>query len=776
MRAHAAGRRAASRAHGRGATRRREVSSARRWPPVTEHTDDARRPARCSGASADGGDPRPCSTCTACPTSSDDWPRFLARTGGLAPDLPGFGRAASAATATSRCDGYDALRRALPRPRRGRPRAPRRPRLGRRRAAAGPSASPSASSAWSSIDAVPLLPGYRWHRVARVWRTRGVGEVGDRAATRAGRWRRALPPEPLGRRRPGRTSTRAPSARSCGSTARARRTRWRAPAWTRRASTARRSSSGAIATPTSRRASPTPTPQALGGDAEVAAPARRRPLALARPARRRRPDRRVPRRLTGGCLLHRGRRRPGRRDWPRRSPRRAQSTVRVPSTVPAGSIGAPRPCSSSSAAGARPRGQEYRADLGPRSLWDNGWYARPSHARLQRALPAAGARCSARALAGALRAVAAACAVRAPRRASAARRAARRGALWFAVAASRRCCHRPADVRARRSRSALGGAARRSRAGAPALGVALAAGQRRWRARSPAAFLALGAARVVARTARDWRAGRARRRPRCVARGARCGRLPRGRDAAVRRVELLAGAGRDARSSLLALPREARVLRIGCAALRARARRGVRARHADGRQRRAPRRAASAGPLAGLRCSGARAPLALAAARAAARSTGSGSRPVATGRAAAGDPSVQRVLLPAAARASWRRSARRGPFRIEIPFTANHWEARCVAPHVPLARGWERQLDIERNALFYDDRPLTPARYRALARRQRRALRRAARRAAGLLGARRGRGSCARARPYLREVWRDAHWRLFAVAGARAAGARAGAR
>jgi len=54
-----------------------------------------------------------------------------------------------------------------------------------------------------------------------------------------------------------------------------------------------------------------------------------------------------------------------------------------------------------------------------------------------------------------------------------------------------------------------------------------------------------------------------------------------------------------------------------------------------------------------------------------------------------------------------------GPFRLEIPFTDNHWEARWVAPRVPLARGWERQLDRERNALFYDGRPLTAARYRS---------------------------------------------------------------
>jgi hypothetical protein len=39
--------------------------------------------------------------------------------------------------------------------------------------------------------------------------------------------------------------------------------------------------------------------------------------------------------------------------------------------------------------------------------------------------------------------------------------------------------------------------------------------------------------------------------------------------------------------------------------------------------------------------------------------------------------------------------------RVEIPFTRSHWEAAVVAPHFPLARGWERQLDAGRNTLFY---------------------------------------------------------------------------
>jgi hypothetical protein len=41
------------------------------------------------------------------------------------------------------------------------------------------------------------------------------------------------------------------------------------------------------------------------------------------------------------------------------------------------------------------------------------------------------------------------------------------------------------------------------------------------------------------------------------------------------------------------------------------------------------------------------------------------------------------------------------PFRVEIPFTQAHWEAAEVARRFPLARGWERQLDGTRDALFY---------------------------------------------------------------------------
>ena len=41
--------------------------------------------------------------------------------------------------------------------------------------------------------------------------------------------------------------------------------------------------------------------------------------------------------------------------------------------------------------------------------------------------------------------------------------------------------------------------------------------------------------------------------------------------------------------------------------------------------------------------------------------------------------------------------------RLEVPFTDNHWESYYIAPEVPFARGWERQVDLQRNEVLYDD-------------------------------------------------------------------------
>lgn len=108
------------------------------------------------------------------------------------------------------------------------------------------------------------------------------------------------------------------------------------------------------------------------------------------------------------------------------------------------------------------------------------------------------------------------------------------------------------------------------------------------------------------------------------------------------------------------------------------------------------------------------------------------------------------------------------PARIEIVPTRNHWEARWVAPHVMLARGWERQLDRDRNALFYTESrtPLTPARYRAWLSEE--AISYVALPDAPLDYSGKGEARLLRGGElaHLREIWHAEHWRLFTVLGA----------
>jgi hypothetical protein len=49
--------------------------------------------------------------------------------------------------------------------------------------------------------------------------------------------------------------------------------------------------------------------------------------------------------------------------------------------------------------------------------------------------------------------------------------------------------------------------------------------------------------------------------------------------------------------------------------------------------------------------------------------------------------------------------------RVEVVPFLDHGEAATVADAWPLARGWERQVDVSRNSVLYDG-ALTPARYR----------------------------------------------------------------
>jgi hypothetical protein len=104
------------------------------------------------------------------------------------------------------------------------------------------------------------------------------------------------------------------------------------------------------------------------------------------------------------------------------------------------------------------------------------------------------------------------------------------------------------------------------------------------------------------------------------------------------------------------------------------------------------------------------------------------------------------------------------PFRVEIPFTQFHWEAYQVAPGFPLARGWERQLDIKYNRLFYGGK-LTAATYGAW-------LRELAVRYVAVSDAPLDYSALAEQAlingglPYLRLVFRSRHWRVYLVRGA----------
>jgi hypothetical protein len=103
--------------------------------------------------------------------------------------------------------------------------------------------------------------------------------------------------------------------------------------------------------------------------------------------------------------------------------------------------------------------------------------------------------------------------------------------------------------------------------------------------------------------------------------------------------------------------------------------------------------------------------------------------------------------------------------RLEIPFTHQHWETAYVAPSVPLARGWERQLDLGYNPLFYDG-TLTPERYHAWL--VDNAVEYVALPDIGLDDSSSAEGAILASQPsFLTEVWRNANWVLWRVEGYR---------
>jgi pimeloyl-ACP methyl ester carboxylesterase len=117
------------------------------------------------------------------PTNSDDWLVFLERTGGIAPDLPGFGRSGKSGSLRCTIEEYGRfVERFLD--------AQGLDRVSlvvHDWGAVGlefAQRSPERVERLVIINAVPFLPGYRWHRTARIWRTPLLGELSMGATTR----------------------------------------------------------------------------------------------------------------------------------------------------------------------------------------------------------------------------------------------------------------------------------------------------------------------------------------------------------------------------------------------------------------------------------------------------------------------------------------------------------------------------------------------------------------------------------------------------------------
>jgi pimeloyl-ACP methyl ester carboxylesterase len=110
------------------------------------------------------------------PDSSDEWLEFLPLSGGLAPDLQGFGRSAKTGSLSFTIEEYaDFLESFLE-------------LVGVERVQlvmhdwgvvglAFAQRHPERIERLVVINGVPFLPGYRWHRTARIWRTPLLGEL-----------------------------------------------------------------------------------------------------------------------------------------------------------------------------------------------------------------------------------------------------------------------------------------------------------------------------------------------------------------------------------------------------------------------------------------------------------------------------------------------------------------------------------------------------------------------------------------------------------------------
>ncbi|CAN5522341.1 alpha/beta hydrolase [soil metagenome] len=110
------------------------------------------------------------------PNTGALWRPFLELTGGFAPDLPGFGASAKPSTFDYSIPGYETWLRTFA-GQRGLARFSLVVHDWGAAALALAQSEPQRIERLVVIDAVPLLPGYEWHVLARQWRRPVLGEL-----------------------------------------------------------------------------------------------------------------------------------------------------------------------------------------------------------------------------------------------------------------------------------------------------------------------------------------------------------------------------------------------------------------------------------------------------------------------------------------------------------------------------------------------------------------------------------------------------------------------
>ncbi|MEV0783261.1 MFS transporter [Streptomyces sp. NPDC050423] len=100
--------------------------------------------------------------------------------------------------------------------------------------------------------------------------------------------------------------------------------------------------------------------------------------------------------------------------------------------------------------------------------------------------------------------------------------------------------------------------------------------------------------------------------------------------------------------------------------------------------------------------------------------------------------------------------------RVEVVPPSSHREASALAPLVNLARGWNRQADMERNPIFYDD-TLDSVNYRQWLDRWAVHYVVLPQGSPDSSGAVQEAELVSKGQPYLKPIWSDSNWRLYSV-------------